>query len=292
MKNNKHPSEWPTFFTTTYRGWMLHRLFAASRVCLILWVLTFACRPVPPATAGTLNIKAQATVNVEKNRLHLTAKAFNDGDEAAHNVQINMMLLGEHVKGPVRRVLGVNHSEILQVEKVISGIRQGRYPLTVMVDFHDANEYPFSALVGTTFHYKKDVDPNLRCVAQELEMEKGGALRLEIQNKEAHAKHIQATALLPRELSAPQPQIDFQIEPGAEKTLPFEIINASALPGATYPVFFYLEYDVEDTHYTAVAKGVVKIAGQSHWLQRTQWLWIGLAIMLAVAIVIHQFKSK
>jgi hypothetical protein len=292
MKNNKHLSERPVFCTTTYRGWMLHQLLPVSRICLILWVLTFACRSVPVAMAGTLNIKAQASVHIEKDRLHVTAKAFNHGDEAAHNVQINIVLLGEQLKGPVRTVLGVNQSETFHVEKVISGIKQGRYPLTVMVDFKDANDYPFSALLGTAFYYEKEVDPTLVCVAHDLEMEKCGELRLEIQNKGADPKQVRATAFLPRELSTPGPQIDFQIESVGQKTILFEIFNSSALPGATYPVFCYLEYDAGDTHYTAVAKAVVEIAGQGNWLRRTQWFWIGLAVILGAAIIVYQFKNK
>ncbi|UCD86836.1 MAG: hypothetical protein JSV01_03420, partial [Desulfobacterales bacterium] len=111
--------------------------------------------------AGTINIKTQAKVKTIGDRLQVTAKAHNQGDEAAHNVQANILFLDEQFKGPVRTVLGVNQSEAFYVEKVISGIKQGRHPLTVVVDFHDANAYHFSSLVGTTFHYKKDVTPNL-----------------------------------------------------------------------------------------------------------------------------------
>jgi hypothetical protein len=293
MKCKKHLSERPVFFTTTYSGWMLHQLLAVSSICLILWVLTCAYGSAPVAMAGTLNIKAQAKVNMEKQDwLHVTAKAFNHGDEEAHNVQISILLLDEALKGPVRTVLGVNHSDAFQVEKVISGIKPGTYPLTVMVDFHDANAYPFSALVGTTFNYKKDVKADLRCVAHDLTVEKAGEMRLEVRNEGVDSLHVRATPVLPRELTTPRPQFEFQIAPKDEKTIFFEIVNASALRGATYPVFCYLEYDVGDTHYTTVDEAMVRIARLENWLQRSQWFWLGIAILLGIAIIVYQFKSK
>jgi hypothetical protein len=257
---------------------------------LLVSMIAFQCTSV--AIAGTLSIKAQATVNVERDRLHVTAIAMNHGDEAAYNVKTNIMLLGEQLEGPVSGLLGVKQSATFRIEKILSGIKQGRYPLTVIVDFHDANQYPFSALVGTTFHYKQDVAPDLLAQARDLIMEKDGKLRLEVRNPASGEKRVQATVVLPRELFAPRPEVDFQIEPGGEQAVFFEILNASALPGATYPVFCYLEYDLQETHYTTLATGMVRIAKQENWLQRSLWLWIGLAVFLGVAIIVYQFRGK
>jgi hypothetical protein len=250
----------------------------------------FAC--VPVAAAGTLSIKTRATVKTEKDRLNVTAKTYNKGDEAAHNVQTNIIFLDERFESQSRKLLMVNQSEAFHVEKVLSGINQGRYPLTVMVDFQDGNQYPFSAVVGTTFHYKKDVNPDLECVTHDLIMEKKDELRIETRNLGVDSKHIRATVVLPRELSAPVTQIDFHIDGRGEKTIFFDIVNLSALSGATYPVFCYMEYDSEDTHYTAVAKASVEVVRQGDWLRRTQWFWIGLAVFLGVVIVLYQFKRK
>ncbi len=46
-------------------------------------------------------------------------------------------------------------------EMPLSGTPEGRFPLTVLVDFHDANQYPFSALSGMSFFVGDDVSPNL-----------------------------------------------------------------------------------------------------------------------------------
>ena len=261
-----------------------------AKVFLILWILILANAPV--AVAGSLKVKTQALVKMEKDRLQVTAKAHNQGNEAAHNVQTSILFLDERLESPVRPLLGVNESEAFHVEKVISGIKQGRYPLTVLVDFQDANQYAFSAIVGTTFHYEKDVNPDLLCVVNSLVMGKSDELRLQVRNLGLESRRIRATVILPKELSAPRTETDFEIGPRSEKTVFFEVVNFSALPGATYPVFCFLEYDTEDTHYTAVANTVVEIVKKQNWLGRTEWLWIGLAVFLGVVIMLYQFKKK
>lgn len=246
----------------------------------------------PVAAAGTLNIETQTTVKTEKDRLLVTVRVRNDGNEAAHKVQANVNILGKWLKSPVKTLLAVNQPEVFHIERVISRIKPGRYPLTVLVDFHDANEYPFSALAGTTFHYEEDTDTDLACLAHDLIIGKGGGLRFQIRNLGFESKHIHATAALPRELSATRPEIDFPLKPRAEKTISFEITNFSALPGATYPVFCYFEYDLDDTHYTAVTRAVVKIGNRENWVRRTVWFWVGLAVFLGAVLVLYQFKRK
>ena len=261
-------------------------------VKIFLTVFIFVFAYVPAATAGTLTIKTETTVKTENNRLHVTVKVENTGNVGAHNVQANLVVLGERLKSPVKTELGVNQSDAFDFEKVVSGIKKGRYPLTVMVDFHDANQYPFSALSGTTFYFKEDVNADLLCLTDDMTMDENGELRFVIKNLGFGPKNILATLALPKELSTPRPQVNFQIESRGEKTLIFEIVNFSALSGATYPVFCYLEYDLGDTHYTAVSRAVVKIAKSENWFRRTRWVWIGVAVLVGAAFVLYQFKRR
>jgi len=150
----------------------------AIKVFLMLFVLIFAYGSM--ATAGILRIKAQATVKTEHDRLQVTVKVRNIGNVPAHNVRANIVFLKERLIGPVKTLLGVDQSEAFDFEKVISGINKGRYPLTVMVDFHDANQYPFSALFGTAFYFKENVNANLLCLADNITMENKGKLRFVI----------------------------------------------------------------------------------------------------------------
>ena len=60
----------------------------------------------------------------------------------------------------------------------------------------------------------------------------------------------------------------------------FEIVNVSALFGATYPVFCFFEYDLKETHYTAVSKALIRIAEKENRFCRMRWVLLSAGILL------------
>ncbi len=171
-------------------------------------------------------------------------------------------------------------------------MRTGRYPLTVSVDFHDANQYPFSALSGMTFSVGPNVNPDLAVLGKNVAMDKKGELSLDIKNIGANPKKILATLVLPRELSTPTPQVNLQMAPRSGKNLEFEIRNFSALPGADYPVFCYFEYDLANIHHTAVGTAVIKIIEPENLFRRYRWLWMVFAAVLILALFALVVKNR
>jgi hypothetical protein len=269
---------------------MFVRRFPRSGLFLVFFVWFFGYNAL--VTAGILTIETETSVTVEGDLLKVSVKATNKGTEPAHNVQVHLIALGEKKSGLVKAQLSKGQSHTVTFEKVLSGSKKGRYPLIVLVDFHDANQYPFSAVSCTTFSFKEDVNPDLICLGNDTSIENNGLLRFRIKNLGLGSRIIQATLVLPKELSTPRPQMDFQIDPRAERTFAFEINNFSALSGASYPVFCLIEYDLEDTHYTAIAKAIVKIAKKENWFKRTRLIWLGAATLLGVILVASQLKRK
>ena len=244
------------------------------------------------AIAGILTISTQTTVRVQDGRLFIEAKVQNTGNVPAYDVQACVVAVGRRLRGPVKPLLGVNETDTFHFETSLSGTKKGRYPLTVIVDFHDANDYPFSAVSGTTFQYGENANSDLLCLAHDLIMDKKGGLRCEIKNPGFGSKNILATLALPKELSTPQPQIDFRIPSSGEINQVFQINNFSALPGAIYPVFCYFEYNSGNMHHTAVARSVVKIRKKENWFRRTRRFWIAVAAVLGLSLFLYQFKRK
>lgn len=245
-----------------------------------------------PATAGILKIETQTGVTVAGDLLKVRVTATNKGTGPAHNVQVHLILLSERHHGPVKGQLGPGQTDTVLFKRTLSGIKKGRYPLTVLVDFHDANQYPFSAVSCTTFHFREDANPDLLCLGGDITVDADGELRFSVKNLGFGPRKVRATLVLPKELSTPRPQIDLQIDPRSERAVVFEITNFSALSGASYPVFCYLEYDSKATHYTAVARALVKIVKGENWFRRTKLFWLGAAIILGVILVALQFKRK
>ena len=245
-----------------------------------------------PALAGILKIETQTTVEVAADLLKVGVAFINKGTAPAFNLQVHLNALGRQEDSPVIPQLDPGQSDHASFETNVTGIRKGRYPMTVRVDFHDANQYPFSALSGMTFHVGADVNPNLIAQAKDITLGKSGVLQYNLKNLGVKSQKILATLVLPKEFSTPQARNTVEIDQRSEKTLDFEIGNFAALPGATYPIFCYFEYDIEDTHHTAVARVLVTVAKDENLFRKFRWLWIVLAAVFAAILIIVIIRER
>ena len=246
-----------------------------------------------PSFAGVLKIKTQTTVQITGDRIDIAVILTNEGTAIAYNLQTHVKLMGEILDSKLKPRLDPTESETFVFEKKgAEEIKAGRYPLTVSVDFHDANQYPFSALSGMTFSVGPDANSDLAVIGKNIAMGKRGELSLNIKNMGPVKKNILATLMLPKELSTPTPQISFLLPSRTEKNLNFKINNFSSLPGADYPVFCYFEYDLENIHHTAVCTAAIKIVEPENLFRQYRWLWMGLAGLLIVILLIFIIKSR
>ena len=259
-------------------------------VIFVIFMVALLC--ATPSFAGILKIKTQTTVQTTGNQLHVAVALTNEGTAIAHNLQVHLKLLGETLDSKLKPQLEPKGSSTFVFKKSAEGITAGRYPLTISVDFHDANQYPFSALSGMTFALGPDVNSDLAVMGKDIAMGKTGKLSLNIKNMGTAEKKILATLVLPKELSTPTPQMNFLLGPRSQKDLDFEIRNFSALPGADYPVFCYFEYDLENIHHTAVCTAVIKIIEPENLFRQYRWLWTGLAGILIAALLTLIIKSR
>ena len=260
-------------------------------VILFVWIFAWPT----PAIAGILKIETQTTVEVAADLLKVSVTFTNKGTAPAYNLQVHLTTLGREKNSPVIPQLSPGQSDRALFETSVTGVKKGRYPLTIHVDFHDTNQYPFSALSGMTFHIDEDVNPNLMALAEDITLNKTGTLKFKIKNLGFKPRKILATLVLPKEFSTLKPKISLEIDQRSDSTLKFPVKNFSALPGANYPVFCYFEYNAEDTHYTAVARALVTIAKDENLFRRFRWLWIsltGILVAILVAVIIKERKKR
>lgn len=237
------------------------------------------------AVAGVLEIETKTSVQVVGDTLKVQVAITNNGSDSAFNLQIHLKALNRQQDAPIKPQLDPGMSDSFLFEMPISGTLKGRYPLTVLVDFHDANQYPFSALSGMSFYVGKDVNPNLIAKADPVSMEKIQDLTFHLKNLGTTPLQTKATLVLPRELSSEKQESQFQIGPRSEEMVDFQVSNFSALAGANYPVYCFFEYDSEGVHYTAVATSMVMILKEESWFRRFRWIWISLAVLLGLLFV-------
>lgn len=239
-----------------------------------------------PAVAGIIKIETNTSATVSDDVLKVKVRAMNKGNEPAYNVKIKLSTLGGELSSNVFHHLDDGQELKLNFEKRIVEGRKGSYPLTVMVTFNDANQYPFSAVSCSTFNCKGNANPDLVCLGNDISIGNKEELRFNMKNLSFESKFILASVIVPRELSVARPQMNFEVPPRSEKTANFKISNLAALEGASHAVFCYFEYDANDTHYTAVAEALVKIAGEEDFFGWTGFIWLAFALVLILTIIL------
>lgn len=283
----------------TYQGIRLvKRLIAPSAhpypfffILLFLWTVI----PAGAAHGGTISMTTRMDVSVSNQQVDVTLTAINQGNETAHDVQASLTLFGKTHESRIVAQMAVDAPATFRFTASTAGIAEGRYPLTAIVDFHDANHYPFSALTGMAFQLGPGTDPMVD--GQPLEtsipqLGRPGPLKIEVRNLADTERHITAHLVVPRELSADGDRVRFTLPAKGTETITFRVRNFTAQPGATYPVACFLEYDAAGRHHTALVQPVVTIVRDENWFQQTFWAWVTAAGLLLIAIVWVQFAKR
>ncbi|MDZ7695544.1 MAG: CARDB domain-containing protein [Deltaproteobacteria bacterium] len=244
------------------------------------------------SAAGILKIETKTTVQVKGGILRIRVVFTNKGSAPAYQLQVHVNVSGVEVHAPIVPQLEPGESNAVSFQRDVADLRKGRYPLVVTVDFHDANQYPFSAISGMTFFKETDVNAELIAESEEITVQDEGTLRFNIKNLSEAPREIEANLFVPKEFSASEVKQTISVDARSEKRLNFDIKNFSALPGATYPVFCFFEYDTQSAHHTALTRSVVAIEKDENMFRRFRWLWVTLAAILAVCLIVAVTKER
>ena len=169
--------------------------------------------------------------------------------------------------------------------------KPGQYPLTLVMHYTDANQYPFSALTAQTFVYQKEAVSTLFGQLKSVTISKEGKLTLTIKNLGDTEAKTKTYLVAPRELTVEEKPSEFKLGPKSAQDLSFIVKNFSALAGSTYQVFAVSEAEDADFHYTNVFPGTVKIV-EKNIFANYQIYFFALIIVLLVVFVAFQFKKK
>jgi hypothetical protein len=245
-----------------------------------------------PAIAGIIQIETHTSVTVTDGIPEVAVTATNKGDEPAYKIEAHLIVLGKRLSHKGKDVLRQAESETVVFRNIPSPSKRGTYPLITRITFQDTNHHPFSAVSCSSFPIGESANSALECLGKAISITRRGLKRFAVKNNGSQSLTASANLVLPDELSTPVPKRELVIEAGAEEELLFEISNFSALVGAVYPVFCYLEYDSGDAHHSEVGNSSVRIVEEENWFKRARPIWLGLAIITGVILVACQLKRK
>lgn len=258
-------------------------------IYFLIGVLFFFIYSGLAVNAGYITIKTETSATIDHGNLKVKVNVVNEGDESAFNVQINVNENQRTQSSPIKQVLAVNGKFEYEANYNLAQSKHGRYPLTINVDYTDANQYPFTALTVTHYSFGSDTVSKIFGSASDTKLAGHATLPLKLKNIGEISKEVQVSLVVPKELSIQEKIRKILIQPRSEVNTMFHLSNFSALPGSRYQVFFILEYEDEGKHYSTVVPCFIHVDISKSFFKRYKWHIIAGSSVLFVILMIFQF---
>lgn len=243
-------------------------------------------------TAGYITIKTETALTVDRTDLKVRVNVVNEGDESAFNVQINVNENQRTQSSPIKQILPVKENYDFEATCNLARSKHGRYPLTIHVDYTDANQYPFTALTVTQYSFGSDTVSRIFGSADNIRLTGQATLPLKLKNMDETSREVQVSLVVPKELSVQEKTRKVAIQPRSEVDSVFQLSNFSALPGSRYQAFFALEYEDDDRHYSSVVPCFIHVEVSEGFFKKYKWYIIAGSSVLFVILMIFQFVPK
>ena len=256
-------------------------------VCLCL--VTFHPAPL---LAGRLIIDVFAQAKPVQDRLLVDLTVTNRGGEPALDVQAEAPDSLEPIKSGLIQQLDPGASARLRLSMPRTEDQTGRYAVVSLVNFHDINQHPFSALAQATYYVSQDQRSPLVVEPPSVTMAERRQIKLNLINPEKEPLVVKAKVFAPKELSAGEIQGLLTIEPRQSLEVTFDLWNLAGRAASTYPVMVLLEYEFEGRRTAQVIKVMVSLVQRKNVFRRNLGWWLtGIGLALA-ALVLAQVRFR
>lgn len=235
------------------------------------------------AHAGSIVLQLRTTLAVFSDRIDVTLAAANYGSEPARDVRAVLQVFDRSLESGVEGFLGVGQTRSFEFRVPVPQGKQGRFPVTGEILYHDANHHPFSAVSCDAFDVGGKTRSDLSGFAPDLEMTGIATLDVLIKNRSPVRRSGTATLYLPHGIAASAKQKRFEIAPGDTQTIDFQLTDRYDTGGAEYHAFCVLAHEENGVHHTEIVHSRIRVSEFHNWFEKTRWYW--LALMVPIVLV-------
>ncbi|MBI3413320.1 MAG: hypothetical protein HY051_04530 [Candidatus Aenigmarchaeota archaeon] len=241
---------------------------------------------IPFAVASYITINAQLP-EIFLNDKTADAKFVlsNTGDEPAFSVQTSVKSANAEFPTLFTAKLEPNQQvDTFFTVNLTKELLPGRYPVAIITEYTDANNYPFSAVSTSYLVYKERTSSEISSFLEDVKVPKGGkaGIKLKIINRDSGGRNAKIDFFVPKELFAGGYNKNVSLRPGEQKTVDAEISSLSALQGSTYTIFATVEYEDSGKHYSSFSRGLVNITNDAGLFSN---ITIAAAVLVLIAAV-------
>jgi hypothetical protein len=257
---------------------------------LIVWLAA------ADAGAGTIGITISHRAELRDAELRADVTVTNTGDEAAYSVTPTLRFRGQEVRGETQATLPPQRPVEQTLAVAAGALQDGQWPYQVVVDYADANQYPFQALSVATLQIGSPPPPKVAIPKlSSPSLSDRGELEMRVKNLSAVERRVAVSVLGPEAIEVTQTGAEIQLEPWEEKDLSVRLTNRAALAGSRYPLFVAVEYEDGAVHHALVAQTTVAIGEPSEALgPQGRYLWIAAGVfgLLFAGLVAYRLAKR
>lgn len=229
-----------------------------------------------PAHGGVIRLVTSTTLTGDTLSLHIA----NEGDETAFNLQARIRISGEERNSPPLANLPARASA--EFPFVIQApTRTGSHAVEFLVDYTDANLYPFSMPLVHLIRVGAAGRPDVFGAFAPIRLAGSTKAQLHLRNQGETPRTVRVALHGPREVTIDSPELTVTLGPRQERVLSVPLRNFSAPPRSRFPLFAVLSYDdAAGDAFASYARGEVETVVASRFAALSFWVVPGLTLLV------------
>lgn len=247
------------------------------------WAVLLMLVASTSASAGNITLELSPQPEVREGILAVRLAVRNGGNEPGHSVGAALHFLSRTIRSEVRPLLRPGETWKVELALAAVEIGEGRWPYRIMLDYADANEYPFQALhVGTV---RVGAPPPVKVAVVGVTtppLTTSGPLESRVKNLSPNARTVSLAVHLPEGIELAEPVAPVELAAWEERRVTASLVNRAGLPGSRYAVFVSAEYDDGSLHQAVVVPATVEIVAEQSVFERQRsllWVVAGLLVL-------------
>ncbi|MFO7964578.1 MAG: hypothetical protein R6U50_11700 [Desulfobacterales bacterium] len=233
----------------------MNQIVIKSRLSYFVFVIVLVFLPRFGA-AGIISIDSTVSSSIRDGSAVITFKLYNNGDETAHDVEIEADF--EEKKTIVRQDRLPAGSCMTKRFEYRRGFECSQMVVPLIARYKDQNRYPFSAVSYATVSFASD-SPRVFCKIEDVQMTQNGSLVLKMKSFDQKDHRIRLRIVAPQELTVRTPVKILSIPADTTIYESFEVQNFSALPPSIYTVLAVISEERPTGRYEHGYTGKVSI---------------------------------
>lgn len=257
----------------------------------VLFLVFFLLAPCVFAKYITVSVMPLSNNLIAEDAGEVNFSVSNLGDEPAYDMSLGLVSpKGFNSEKVYVGVMDNGTYKIASFKISVSGdVTPGEYYSSLVVQYADANGYPFSMVNPVKLIYQKPAQSRISGFMDVVEVSgvEVKTLKLVLNSNDDVSRDVSVALTAPNEISVDSPVRQVSVPAKGKAEVEFKVSSIGALPGSKYVVYAVVEYS-DQLHYASAVRSNVGIVEKA---SIPSWAPIAVVVILVLAVIYLQLRK-